>query len=307
MTASPNTAARPGWLSVPGDLREAITARTGPVLDTHSPSGGFTPGLAVRLRLGSGCTFVKALPADHPLAGSYRHEAEVAGALPRGVPAPRLLWSAELCGWLVLAYDNAEGEHADLSRSGGDMPVVLEALRAARVTAPHGLPGIVEQREGWLHGWAELRKTGFPESGVSLWAADRIDDLAGAERHWLDFAAGSTLVHGDLRGDNILVGPRGAVFVDWSHASSGQHWPDLVDLVLQMILAGHSPESAMRAVPEFSYLALPEPAVTSYVAACAGYWTRSSLLPVPDDAPFVRAYQARAASAAIGWLVERGL
>jgi hypothetical protein len=92
-------AARPSWEQIPDALRRAITVRTGEVEHAVTPGGGFTPGLAVRLLLVSGeRIFVKALPCDHPLAASYRHEAAAAGRIPAGAPAPALRWHAELTG-----------------------------------------------------------------------------------------------------------------------------------------------------------------------------------------------------------------
>jgi hypothetical protein len=76
------TAVRPSWDTIPGGLRDGIAARLGRAVEHgESQAGGFTPGLAVRLSLADGGrAFVKALPAGHPAARSYRHEAESAAS-----------------------------------------------------------------------------------------------------------------------------------------------------------------------------------------------------------------------------------
>lgn len=74
--------------------------------------GGFSPGFASRLTLADGqLVFAKAMDADAwPLqAAMHRDEARVAAALPRKVPAPRFLGSADDGHWVILAFECADG------------------------------------------------------------------------------------------------------------------------------------------------------------------------------------------------------
>lgn len=295
---------RPSWSAIPDSLRDAITARIGAVAHVDSPPGGFTPGLATRLRLSSGGeVFIKALPTDHALAGSYRHEAAIAARLPAAVPSPVLRWHEEMDGWLVLAYDAVDGRHPDIGPSGGDLPAVVDAIAAAQVPAGH-LPRYTERIGPWLGGWSEIAAD--PPEDLHPWAAAHLDELAGSEQDWLEHADGSTLVHGDIRADNILVTGEGAVLVDWALASSGARWLDLTALVPQMILAGHTPASAERHLARLdAWREVPASAVTSYAAAHAGYWTRAARQPSPPGAMHLRQYQNRAGRAAIEWAAWR--
>lgn len=299
-----NTAVRPQWHSLPQSVRDHITGRTGPVQSAHTQPGGYTPGLAASLRTGGGSVFVKALPDRHPLAGSYRREAAVAQALPGGVPAPRLLWAEEARGWIILAYENAGDRHARLAPASGDLPAVQSAISAARVPAPPGPPDVAVQRQ-WLHGWAELADV--PSRELDPWAALRFDTLAAAETRWPDHAGGGTLVHGDLRADNILISDAGAaVLVDWAYAARGADWLDLADTAVQLILARHTPAAAQQRVAgSAAWQNAPQEGITAYLAALTGYWLRSSRLPAPADSPHIRDYQARAARAGIRWLRYR--
>ena len=295
---------RPSWYAVPDVLRDAITARAGVVEDAVSQAGGFTPGLASRLVLrGGGRIFVKGLPSDHALAASYRYEAACAALLPAAVPAPRLRWHEEVAGWIVLGFDDVEGHHPLLGPPGRDLARVLDAVTSLQVPVS-GLPQRADRIGPWLHGWAELAAA--PPGVLHPWAAAHLPALAAAERGWLPAAGGGTLVHGDLRADNMLAADSGVVLVDWAFASAGATWLDLADLVPQMILAGHTPASAEEHLGNLAaWRAAPDEAVTSYAAACAGYWTRSAMLPVPADAPHLRRYQARAGRAAVEWVAWR--
>jgi len=297
-------AIRPSWQTIPSALRDALTARVGVVVQAVSPPGGFTPGLAARLLLsGGGRVFIKGLPAGHAFAASYRHEAGAAALIPAGVPAPVLRWHDEIAGWIVLAFDDAGGRHADLGPTGRDLPAVLDAITAVHVPAG-GLPQSAARIAPWHHGWAVMAAA--PPADLHPWAAAHLEALAGIERDWVPDSRGATLVHGDLRADNVLMTDGGAVLVDWAFAGCGAPWLDLAALVPQLILAGHTPCDAERCLARLpAWRSAPPLAVTSYAVACAGYWTRSSQLPAPADAPHLRGYQARAGRAAVEWAAWR--
>lgn len=304
MSVSVPAVARPSWHTIPELLRDAIAARIGTVEQAVSPTGGFTPGLAARLLLsGGGRVFVKGLPAEHALAASYRHEAAAVAMIPDAVPAPALRWHDEVAGWIVLAFDDIAGRHPRCGPPGRDLPGVLDAVTAAQVPAG-GLPQSAERIGPWVHGWAELAAA--PSADLHPWAAVRLGELAGVERAWLPYAYGATLVHGDLRADNMLVSDSGVVLVDWAFAAVGAAWLDLADLVPQMILAGHTPATAEQCVARLpAWRNAPPGAITSYAAACAGYWIRSARLPAPVGVPHLREYQARAGRAAVEWVAWR--
>ena len=104
---------RLGWQQTPARVRAAIQSRLGAeVVDAVSQPGGFSPGLAARLRLADGRrVFVKAISADRTPMGpsSYRAEARITAALPPSVPAPRLLWSYDDGDWVALVWRTSTG------------------------------------------------------------------------------------------------------------------------------------------------------------------------------------------------------
>jgi len=313
-------AVRPSWSDLPEALREALTHRLGPIHHAAVQSGGFTPGVAARLSTGHGRisrAFVKAIGADHVLAPKYRAEAAIAGQLPAGTPAPRLRWSGEVDGWVVLIFDDVNGRHPDLAPGSADVPVTVAGvagLAATLTPSPADVAASPQVRGALLHGWGELLRRGAagdPAAGLGLWERDRLSTLADLEGVWVPYAAGPSLVHGDIRPDNLLIRDTDdtddtLMVVDWAQPSIGAPWQDVVDLIPHMIMAGHTPpdaEKALLGVP--AWHDLPDLVVTSYAAAYAGYWTRASRLPAPPGVPHLRAYQAHAARAALAWTQAR--
>ncbi|GII79118.1 hypothetical protein Sru01_41000 [Sphaerisporangium rufum] len=305
------TAIRPAWVELPEGLREFIAGRLGAdVVAAEVQGGGFTPGVAARLRLAGGeRVFVKAIPDDHVLAAKYRTEALAAARLPRAAPAPRLRWHDTAAGWFVLAFDDIHGRHPRLSPGSPDIPLVTAALAIMGETLTpcplDGLPQASAGRARMLRGWRELAGATPPDLGE--WERHHLPALADLEELWPAHADGDTLVHGDIRPDNLLITHHGTAYVvDWAQPCQGAAWQDVTDLIPHMIMAGHTPgaaEKTLVGIPTWDLV--PAHVITSYAASFAGYWTRSSRLPAPPAVPHLRAYQRRAAAAAIAWTKYR--
>jgi hypothetical protein len=106
------------------------------VAEAVTQPGGFSPGVATRLRLAGGRrAFVKAVgPEPNPDSpGIHRREARVMAALPRSAPAPRLLWSLDRRGWVALAFEDVDGVHPSLPWRPGELRRVLEMVTAMAV------------------------------------------------------------------------------------------------------------------------------------------------------------------------------
>jgi hypothetical protein len=305
-----STALRPRWEQLPLSLRDGLAGRLGAIITTQVQTGGFTPGLAARLRLATAeQLFAKGIPASHVLAGKYRAEAGTARMLPAAAPAPRLRWDGEIAGWVVLVFDDIDGRHADLSPGSPDVgPVVTAVAGLECMLTPCPVPAAPPagtELAGLVHGWRELAAA--PEPALDGWARRHLDSLAAAETLWLLAADGKTLVHGDISASNLLVTRGRSVFlIDWAQPVCGASWLDVADLVPHLILAGHDPAAAEQALAAVPAWRDADPGViTSYAAAFAGYWTRMSRKPAPPGVPHLRAHQARAAAAATAWVAHR--
>ncbi|WP_433520164.1 aminoglycoside phosphotransferase family protein (plasmid) [Nonomuraea sp. CA-143628] len=303
------TAVRPSWNSLPPPVRRSIAGRLGsPIQSVADQRGGFTPGVAARLTLDGDAVFIKAVLSDHPLGDAYRHEARTADQLPHAAPAPQLRWHDRIGDWFVLVFDAVAGRHPDLSPSLADIPHVIAAITAmSRVLTPCPvpLPPSAAGRGSWLHGWSDLLDD--PPEDLTVWERDHLIELAQIERVWPTHADGATLVHGDIRPDNMLITPaEEVVIVDWAHASCGAAWQDTADLIPHMIMAGHDPctvEKHLIGAPAWD--TAHSETITSYAAAYAGYWARMSRKPAPAGVPHLRGYQRRASRAALAWLQAR--
>jgi hypothetical protein len=109
---------------------------------------------------------------------------------------------------------------------------------------------------------------------------------------------GETLVHLDVRADNLLVRPDGTiVLVDWPQACIGPDWLDSVLLGGNVIVHGGDPGAAFAEV---------EPGVcTDVLAGFAGYFLDVGRLPDPPGLPTVREFQRAQAAALLPWIRAR--
>ena len=155
--------------------------------------GGFSPGVAARLRLVDGRrVFVKAVgPEPNPDGpAAHRAEARNMALLPRSAPAPRLLWSLDRRGWVALAFEDVDGAQPTLPWRPGQLRRVLEmvaAMAAALTPAPAGFPPIGERLQDSFVGWRRLaaaHAAGDDLAGLDPWAARHLDRLADLEAGW---------------------------------------------------------------------------------------------------------------------------
>lgn len=305
------------WAELPVPVREAVEARCRlRVLAARSHEGGYTGGLASTLALADGSRlFLKAVPVTHGLADVYRHEAAANAALPPGTPAPHIQWAAEEHGWLLHAYTAIAGRHPDLAPGSPDIPLVLALVAdiTERLTPcpwPDA-PDLAEDFAAILTGWRQLadgpgpRYTADPDPDP--WYRRRLAEFAAAEKRAAAAAVGDTLVHQDIRTDNLLITPGhhgpAAVLVDFAWAMRGACYTDPVLLAPQLIRAGHTParaEAVLARVP--AWRAAPAGTVTDLAIAMTGFWTLQARAPVSAE---LQAYRRSAAAAGRAWIAHR--
>jgi len=168
-----------------------------------------------------------------------------------------------------------------------DVAAVRAALdEVAAVDVKGDLPRLVDA--GWA-GWAEIAVEPEPFLGLGI-----------ASQSWLDAAlpalveastaaplAGDSLVHCDVRSDNLCIRHGRAILVDWNHARVGNAAFDLAFWLPSLRLeGGPAPESF--GVDELA------PFVAGFFAALAG-------LPRPAGAPTVREFQLAQLEVALPW------
>lgn len=300
------TAVRPRWAALPGDLLARIEARLGArIVHAADQANGFTHGLAARLLLADGSrAFGKAMPAKDGLAGAYRAEAWCAARLPAAVPASRLRFSLEADGWVVLVFDDVEGRNPDITNP-DELAAVLRAFdRLAEVLTPNPVPCApsCEAELGPLvNVWREYA-TGGPPAGLDPWARRNLDRLVDLESGWVQATAGDTLLHFDLRPDNMLISRAGEVLtVDWACACVGAPWVDL--LILLGSVDGLEGEHIVRT--HGITRDVPSASIDTFLCALAGLWARESRKPELPRSPYLRRFQARNEELTLAWLARR--
>ncbi|GAA3616795.1 protein kinase [Streptomyces sp. S1A] len=198
------------------DFRELIRPHTGDLTRVRPTAGGHSSDVATVVECEKGPFFVKAVP-NRPggRRDSIVRERLINPAV-RSV-SPALRWHAENDVWVVLGFDAVEGRAADFSPGSPDLPTVV---------------GLVDR----------IGELDLPEVARE-WPETRWDRFAGDEGQ-AALLRGDDLLHTDINPGNMMIGEHTAWAVDWSWPTRGAGFIDPACLVVQLIAAGHSPESA---------------------------------------------------------------
>lgn len=302
---------------LPAGFRTAIDAALGsPVVSVSARTGGFSPGpAAVVTCADGGRAFVKAAgtPLNLDTPRLLRAEAAVTAGMPASLPVPALRahveWADGPDVWVALVFDVFDGDSAPLPWTPPAAAAVVDGLtelaRSATPCPVAGLPTLAERVDAPLSSWAGLAAD--PPADLDPWEAERLDWLGEvpdrlAAGGWLD---GDTLVHGDLRADNLLLGPGNAVaFVDWAWAARGADWIDTVLFSLDAATQGGVDPEWL--VGRSSLVAVADPRqVTDLVLAMTGMWARGMRQPPPPGLPTLRSFQREFHAAALAWGMRR--
>lgn len=309
---------RLSWADLPRAVRARIGELAGAAVVTEaSATSGFSPGYAAVLELGDGTRiFVKAVsPEQNPGSPDLaRAEIEVARHLPPAVPAPRLLWSDDDGTWVLTGFAAVRGREPQQPWRTDELAVVLGALSdlvAAGTPAPPGLRPLHEVVAEYALGWGRIVEEGAVDRAAAVvgphgeWLREHVDDLAGWVQDAAEAGSGESLVHGDLRADNVLIDdeqPSRVWLIDWPHArSGGAPWFDLVAMLPSVAMqGGGDPEEIFRAHP--NTVGADRCAVRAVLAALAGHFTHAAIQPTPQGLTNLRPFQAAQAVAALEWL-----
>ncbi|MBT0768852.1 phosphotransferase [Kineosporia sp. J2-2] len=304
------------WQDVPTTARDQVVARLGaPVVAERSQPGGFSPGVASRLALADGRrVFVKAVSAGrNPVSpGMHRREAAVLGYLPEPVPAPRLLHLLDDGDWVVLVIEDVEGTQPALPWRTDQLRQVLtglERLAPALTPAPPQAPPLQETMKDDFTGWNAFAADPSRLDRFGPWPVTELDRLTALEARWPEAARGDTLLHADLRADNLLLTPAGeVVLVDWPHAAVGAAWCDVLFMMPSVLAAarpagGLDPETLWAEFGPARSAARDD--VDAVLAALTGYFLFHSTLPAPKNLTGLREFQAEQGVAALAWLRQR--
>jgi Ser/Thr protein kinase RdoA (MazF antagonist) len=296
----PAVGVRIGWRDLPAHVQDAIAEILGsPVEEAVSQSGGFSPGTADRVLTTTGQrAFVKAVsPDQNPKSAEMaRREAAINAALPGTAPAPRLLGTFDDGHWIVLVFEDVDGRHPRTPWEKSELDAAVRAVRdLSRSLTPSPLPHgrtAAETLTTDFGGWSRIAAD--PPADLEPWLLPRLDELAGIAARGLASLTGDTLVHLDVRPDNMLITPAGDVlFVDWPHGCNGPDWLDLTLLALNVEVHGGDGDALLPA------------AGVDAVIGFVGYFLDQARQAPPPGLPTVRAFQRAQGDALLPWMRRR--
>jgi aminoglycoside phosphotransferase (APT) family kinase protein len=278
------------------------------VVAASTQLGGFSPGLAARLRLHDGRrVFLKAVSetANPDTPGIHRQEARIVASLPPSVPVPRLLWTYDEAGWVALCFEDVDGRHPFEPWTEPDLKMVVAALRKMSVDLTPS-PVTVDETardafERDINGWRVALDRG--EDRLDTWCMGNLERLADLESAGPYAADGETLLHFDTRADNLLIAGDRVYVIDWPWARPGAPFVDWLAMAPSVAMqGGPSPEAFLR---RFDLSGVSEHAIDAVLCSIAGYFVVRSLDPPPPGIPTVRAFQAAQGEVALRWLRAR--
>lgn len=303
--------ARLRWADVPVEIRALIGELAGsPVVAGSDVSGGFSPGFAGLVETaGGGRVFVKATSGTRfPHSITFaRRELEIHPLLPSDAGAPALLWSHDDGDWVIAGFEALDGRSPELPWRAHQLTLALDAIHAlSQVTVPadSGLP-----RFAVMSQWAGLAELP-PEEREHLaarggewghWALRHLDLLQSWEAEAPEAVRGTSLVHHDLRADNMVLTPSGPVIVDWPFACRGAPWIDLVGFLPSVEMQGGGNAATLFAAHPLARTVEHEQ-LRAYVTALAGFFLVQSWQPPLPTIPSLREFQAGQAVPAVRWL-----
>lgn len=227
---------------------------------------------------------------SEPTAESLRDEHDVYSALEEPF-LPRFLgWDDAALPLLIL--EDLSGANWPPPWTTASVDAVLLALEnVAHATPPPGLPRLDQDPPASWDAVADDPEP-FLELGVRsrAWLDACLPALLDASRPSL--LEGDSLVHFDVRSDNLCLRDGEALLVDWNLAAVGNPAFDV---------AFWLPSLALERGPGPTELARAMPAVEGFAAFVAGFFAARAGLPAPPAAPTVRAFQLAQLEIALPW------
>ncbi|GAA0914659.1 MULTISPECIES: aminoglycoside phosphotransferase family protein [Streptomyces violaceusniger group] len=296
---------RMDWAAMPREVTARIGRLLGsPVAHASSQRGGFSEGLAARVRLENGKrAFIKAASSlmAPAVADFHRREIAVSERLPREVPAPRLLDAYDDGTWVVLAFEEIVGHLPAQPWQREELDRVLAAVTdMAEVLTPSPVDEAILGKPR-LGGWRAMAGDTAVRDKVaelSPWAAHHFDQLTALEEN--ASLAGATLLHGDLYPFNIMLTADRVFVVDWPHAWIGPRHCDVVTLMSSASLSGVDPRPIAENHPLTRDL---DPArINEMLALHAGFLLRTAAAAGPAADPNIVAMMNALGLASLRWL-----
>ena len=301
---------RINWMQIPPRVRAGIEGIIGggAVVTAVSQPGGFSPGTADRVVTADGRrAFVKAVSSMQNARSPslHRAEAQVVGQLPSNSYVPALLGVYDDGAWVGLVFEDVDGHTPALPWNPAELEAAMTALQQmAKEFTPSPVPHLASVTSFYatvFAGWERIRAE--PPADLDPWARHHLDDLCRLAARGLASLAGDSLLHTDIRADNLLIRTDGTVaVVDWPWACTGAAWFDQLLLCVNVDLyGGYDSENLVRHYLE----TVNRDDITAALAGLCGYFTDVTRQPPDPGLPTVRAFQRAHARSTLSWLRRR--
>ena len=212
---------------------------------------------------------------------------------------------------MALIFEDIQGTTPHIPWRPAELARVLAAvteLTRLLTPSPIAVERVADRMGDVFTGWRRLAgdvKAGSDDlRGLDPWVGRHLADLVGLEALGSSAADGTTLLHTDIRADNVLLTPTKVFFVDWPWASLGAAWIDLLFMLPSIAMQrGPNPWEIFDGHP-LARGALDE-RVTAMVAVITGFFIWQSRQPSPPGLPTIRAFQRDQGLPALEWLKRR--
>ncbi len=301
---------RLSFAELPGHVRDWVEGVLGaPVVRTQPAAGGYSPGVAEGLFASDGsAVFLKAgHPSRNPDSPALlRSELRTLRSMPSGLPIAELIDALDEGpgGWVALVLEQVPGRQAPLPWTNATIGAALASLADMREPLTPAPPGQWDDAADVLRGmfghWPELA------AGADLdpWLAERRYALAAAADDALAELDGDTLVHLDLRADNLMLRTDGRlIVVDWAWAVRGPAWLDPVLLAIEFISSAAPEVDADAWIGRIAHdYGINANRIVQVLAGILSFFEHSGRQPDPPGLPTLREFQRFQATAVRDWL-----
>lgn len=258
-------------------------------LEELPEAGGYTPALRQLATLADGTTAFVKTPTNDVTRAMLLAEIEAYRAIGPRPFLPRLLDASPE----RLVLEDLRHGHWPPPWRDGEIERVLDAMADVAATRVPSLPTFEER-------WSSIGRHHWETVDVDAVAAlgfdrDIVARIAAAGRE-VDATAtfdGESLLHLDLRSDNLCIVEGRVVLVDWNNACRGPRWLDEVCWAPSLTLEG-GPQP---------WELLPD-AELHHVSFLTGYFASRSPQPPIPDAPNVRPFQLAQLRVCLPWMTR---
>jgi hypothetical protein len=312
------------WRNVPAAVKEETAHLLGsPVARATRAWGGYAPTPTYRLRLSDGRrAFIKGVNAESNdfMRAALDSELRIYSELPHVIEghAPAFLGSFKYDDWSLLLLEDVGPKTAPPWTASLTRAVVGELAAFHESTVRHSLPewmptpGLVASSERrtrrCVFGLEDLAACAFlagPKAGeAEQWIKVHGSILAQAPARLPNESFNRTLIHGDIRTDNLRLVDGRLVMFDWPQASN---FPPEFDLAAfaQAVTAEGGPEPQVIVNWYGERGAINQDALDAAVASVAGYFANAAWRPAILELPRMRTFQREQLKVTLTWAAHR--